>query len=254
MMSDDKSFAGSGAFVLDTMDEREREQFERQLAGSQELRNEVTELADTAALLGLAVEPVAPSLALKQNIMARLNQLPQLEPEATPVRTLHAVPMPVGAPSTRWYRRPMVALTAAAAAILLIVGGALGTNFAIQGAATSQQTAAIAAITTASDSQRAEVPASTGGTVTLVWSLDLRKSAVIGKGLKTLPAGKTYQLWYISTAGKATSAGLFEPSDRSVVQVLSGQLRSGDTVGVTVEPSGGSKAPTTKPIAAIASA
>jgi Anti-sigma-K factor rskA len=128
-----------------------------------------------------------------------------------------------------------------------------GANIAIQGANTSQQADALAAITTASDVQRAHASVSTGGTATLVWSLHLQKSALIGKGLKVLPAGKTYELWYINAAG-AVPAGLFESDGKSTLQVLSGRMAKGDTVGVTVEPSGGSKAPTTKPVVAIASA
>jgi anti-sigma-K factor RskA len=249
-MPDDQSFAGSGSYALDAMDGGDRVEFESQLAGSEELRSEVTELIDTAALLGLAVEPVTPPPVLKQNIMARLDQLPQLEREVAPVRVLPAVQIS----TARWYRRPAAAIMAAAAAVLLIGGAILGTSVAIQGAATSQQANALAAITAASDSQRAEAAVSTGGSVTLVWSHDLGKSALIGRGLKSLPSGKTYELWYISTAGKPRAAGLFESNGNNTVQVLSGQLIGGDTVGITVEPSGGSKAPTTKPVVAITSA
>jgi anti-sigma-K factor RskA len=266
MITEDKNSAGSGSYVLNAMDESEREEFETQLAGSEELRNEVTELTDTAVLLGLAVDPVVPSPALKQNIMARLSQTPQLDREDAPVRALRAVPPvadePVAAPlretnakaQQRWYRRPAVAITAAAAAVLLIIGGVAGANVAIQGAQTSQQADALASINTAADVQRAEASVSTGGKVTLVWSLTQRKSAVIATGLKVLPAGKTYELWYISTSGKPTSAGLFESNGKNTLHVLSGLMSRGDTVGVTVEPDGGSKAPTTKPVVAIASA
>jgi anti-sigma-K factor RskA len=267
-MANNRNFAGSGSYVLGAMDADEREEFEGLLADSAELRSEVTELTDTAVLLGMAVDPVDPSPALKQNIMARLSQTPQLPREDAPVRALRAVPAleeePEALPGstgaavskarTRWYTRPAVAITAAAAAVLLIAGGIVGTNVAIQGANSSQQADALAAITTASDVQRAQASVSTGGTATLVWSLHLKKSVLIGKGLKTLPAGKTYELWYINSAGTPTPAGLFESKGASTLQVLSGTMTKGDTVGVTVEPAGGSKAPTTKPIVAIASA
>jgi anti-sigma-K factor RskA len=266
-MVENKDFAGSGSYVLDAMDADEREEFEAQLADSAELRNEVTELTDTAVLLGMAVDPVTPSPALKQNIMARLSQTPQLPREDTPVRALRAVPVlaaepaaqadPIGVASAksrvRWYTRPVVAIAASAAAVLLIVGGVAGANVAIQSANSSQQADALAAITTASDVQRAQASVSTGGTATLVWSLHLKKSALIGKGLKALPAGKTYELWYISAAGTPTPAGLFESNGANTLQVLSGSMTRGDTVGVTVEPAGGSRVPTTKPIVAIAS-
>jgi anti-sigma-K factor RskA len=262
MMNEDKNSAGSGSYVLNAMDEAERDSFETQLAGSEELRNEVTELTDTAVLLGLAVEPVTPSPALKQNIIARLSQTPQLErEEAAPVRALRAVPslpaqtvapVPLKA-QLHWYQRPALGVVAAAAAVVLIAGGVIGTNVAIQGAQSSQEASALASIETASDTQRAQASVSTGGTATLVWSLHLKKSALIGKGLKVLPSGKTYELWYINGSG-ATPAGLFESNGKSGVQVLNGHMAKGDTVGVTVEPAGGSKAPTTKPVVAIASA
>ena len=266
MMNDDKNSAGSGSYVLNAMDENERRDFEVQLADSEELRNEVTELTDTAVLLGLAVEPVVPSPALKQNIMARLSQTPQIEREDAPA--LRAVPSLPPEPEAevpslgkaglkaqqRWYTRPVVAITAAAAAVLLVVGGVVASNVAIQGASTSQQADALASITSASDVQRAVSKVSTGGTVTLVWSLQLKKSALIGDGLSALPSSKTYELWYISPAGKPTPAGTFESNGKSTLQVLAGDMTKGDTVGVTVEPAGGSKAPTSKPIVAIASA
>jgi anti-sigma-K factor RskA len=263
MNNTDKNSAGSGSYVLNAMDEAERTEFENQLAGSQQLRNEVTELTDTAVLLGLAAEPVTPSSALKQNIMARLSQTPQLEPEPlAPVRTLRAVPaLPVEPIATvtlkaqlRWYQRPALGIVAAAAAVVLIAGGVVGTNVAIQGAQSSQQASALSSIESASDSQRAQASVSTGGTVTLVWSLHLGKSALIGKNLKVLPSDKTYELWYIDSSGKPTSAGLFESDGKSTLQALNGHMKQGDTVGVTVEPAGGSKAPTTKPVVAIASA
>jgi anti-sigma-K factor RskA len=268
MMTDDKNSAGSGSYVLNAMDENERIDFEQQLAESEELRNEVTELTDTAVLLGMAADPVTPSPALKQNIMARLSQTPQFQREADAARpALRAVPALVEEPlqsapaevltratqkaQARWYSRPVVMLTAAAAAVVLIVGGVLSANVAIQGSNTSQQADALAAITTASDVQRSAVPVSTGGTATLVWSLHLRKSALIGKGLAVLPSGKTYELWYISPVGEATGAGLFESNGKSTLKVLSGHMKAGDKVGVTVEPDGGSKAPTTKPVVVV---
>jgi len=252
-MIDDKNSAGSGSYVLNAMDADERDEFEAQLAESEELRSEVTELTDTAVLLGMSVAPVTPSPALKQNIMARLSQMPQLTP-ATPAEVPHPIRETNVKARARWYTRPALAITASAAAVLLIVGGVVGANIAIQGANTSQQADALAAITTASDVQRAQASVSTGGTATLVWSLHLKKSALIGKGLAVLPAGKTYELWYISAAGTPTPAGLFESNGASTLQVLSGTMTRGDTIGVTVERAGGSKTPTTKPIVAIASA
>jgi anti-sigma-K factor RskA len=60
-----------------------------------------------------------------------------------------------------------------------------------------------------------------------------------------------YQLWLISPAG-AVSAGLLPgASQGKTAPVLASGLVRGDQVGVTVEPAGGTKQPTTKPIVLI---
>jgi anti-sigma-K factor RskA len=69
-------------------------------------------------------------------------------------------------------------------------------------------------------------------------------------GMPRPPSGTTYALWYIGADGM-TAAGTFD-GDGGVV--LTGQMDAGDTVGVTVEPAGGSDAPTTDPIIMIETA
>ncbi len=64
----------------------------------------------------------------------------------------------------------------------------------------------------------------------------------------TLPSGKTYQAWVIPPGGKPQSAGTFGAGRNSVD--LGAKAAKGDTLAVTVEPSGGSAQPTTQPIAA----
>ncbi|MCW2530336.1 MAG: hypothetical protein JWM76_5196 [Pseudonocardiales bacterium] len=260
----------SGAYVLNALDPSETIEFEAHLEGSDTLRNEVTELSDTAVLLGMAVAPVQPSAELKTNIMAMLASTPQLTHDIAPVRTLKAVPqLPVEqadttefapAPVTgahanrakaRWFNRPIVALTAVAAAFALVVGGGVIANMIPDNTSQQAQADVLAAITSASDKQEAQAAVSTGGTATLVWSEEVGKSALITNGLADLPDDKTYELWYIDASG-ATPAGLLD--NDSTWRVLDGEMSNGLTIGVTVEPNGGSDAPTTEPIVAIASA
>ena len=58
---------------------------------------------------------------------------------------------------------------------------------------------------------------------------------------------RVYQLWYIDADG-ATSAGTFAPASGDAYVVLDGAFEPGLVVGITVEPEGGSEAPTTEPI------
>jgi anti-sigma-K factor RskA len=251
----------SGAYVLNALDASERDAFEVRLEHSEELRNEVTELTDTAVLLGMAVDPVTPSAELKSDIMSKIATMPQLPRDVAPVRELYptgaASPAPVALSrkaQLRWFNRPIIAITSAAAAVALLIGGGVAVGIANQAVQHSQVADALAAINSAADVQHAAASVSTGGKATLVWSLSQRKSALIVTGLGAAPGGKTYELWYIDGKGVATPAGLFSANGQRILEVLDGRMSKGDTVGVTIEPSGGSKAPTTKPIVAIPSA
>jgi len=287
-VTDDKRKSGddlatlSGAYALNALSAEEREAFEAHLGESESLRHEVTELADTAVLLGRAITPVAPPAELKANIMSLIASTPQLptaprlvavEPDATRSPVALATP---GAPGVsaasfaeptdgatpserkaqaRWFTKPVMAIVAAAAAIGIIVGGGVLVNTVGDSQEQNQAADRLAAINAASDMQQAVSEVAGGGTATLVWSNELQSSAMIVDGLATLPEGKVYELWYIDTSSQARPAGTFGvDSDGKTWRVLDGEMQAGDTVGVTVEPSGGSKAPTTTPIVAITSA
>ena len=118
----------------------------------------------------------------------------------------------------------------------------------------NQQADQLAAINSADDSQRLVAEVDGGGTATLVWSTDLKSSALIVDGLAPLSAEQVYALWYIDAEG-ARAAGTFSVAEGgSVWRVLDGQMGFGDIVGVTIEPRGGSTIPTTDPIVVFESA
>jgi anti-sigma-K factor RskA len=153
----------------------------------------------------------------------------------------------------RWFQRPAVLAGSAAAALALFFGGLLVGQMLDAGNFEQQQATALANINAAPDAQRASAVTSDGQPATLVWSGELGLSALLIEDLPPLPEGKDYQLWYVNQDG-AFSAGTFDSSgDGTVWRVLEGTMRAGDQVGVTVEPDGGSDAPTTDPIVAIQS-
>ena len=271
----------SGAYALDALEGDEKVRFEAYLLTSEEARAEVASLSDTVVLIGLATAPVAPPADLKARLMAQIAVTPQRAPLPAARPTLSAVPAvttpqpispqqdsSVGAvraasvgttsraakkAAARWYSRPASILVAAAAAVALFVGGnILGLSAGNQ---SQQQAAAISAIVSASDYQQAKANVTGGGTATFVWSVGLKQSAVVIDKLPKLAGSKTYQLWYIDKGSNATPAGIFNAaSSGTTVSVLSGAMAAGDTFGITVEPSGGSKTPTTAPIVAVQSA
>lgn len=189
-----------------------------------------------------------------------------LPPPATPLAPIGPAPVappaeaiaPVGAGPAeraarrRWFQRPGAILASAAAAVLLIAGAVVGLNWT--GTAGWGAQREVQAIAAADDAQTATVEVVGGGEVTLVWSEQLGRSAIQAEGLPSVGDDETYELWYIDVSGEelaATPAGLFDPDDGAAYVVLDGEFQPGLLVGMTVEPAGGSDAPTSAPIVAI---
>ena len=268
--------------ALHTLTPREQERFDRLRAEHESVREEAAEFEETVAMLDLAAPPVQPSAALKNSLMAAIQNLPQLPADApveapfaevralptavpevdeTPVSTPTATPAPAAATTpvagaaerkaaSRWRRSAVGMVVGAAAAVGLIFGGVgLANTF---GGGSLTQTVALAEINAASDVQRAKVSMD-DATATLVWSGELGKSALLVDGLGSLPSDKVYELWYIGEGGPV-SAGTFSAANGTTWRVLDGAMSAGDKVGVTVEPQGGSKQPTTDPIMVIETA
>lgn len=158
----------------------------------------------------------------------------------------------------RWFLTPARAAVAVAAAVVIAVGmffaggavfGGFGGDDAPRDEASGELTQILAAPDVAHD--LAEVTG--GGTVTVYWSAELGRSAIVADGLTPLPDTNDYELWYIDDEGPA-KAGLLAPAAEGPTwQVLEGTFEPGVTIGLTVEPAGGSDEPTTDPIAVIES-
>ena len=87
-----------------------------------------------------------------------------------------------------------------------------------------------------------------GGVAVVVLDAATRKLVVATSGLPALPAGQVYQLWLIGPV-KIVSAGLLPTAQAGVTTpVVATGIVKGDKLGLTVEPAGGSKQPTTTPI------
>ncbi|WP_144760279.1 anti-sigma factor domain-containing protein [Curtobacterium sp. 9128] len=272
----------TGAYALDALDDAERHEVEAAITAWPELRGEVDSLAETARALAFAVEPVEPPASLKASLMAAIQTTPQEAPSAAPAAR-HVADEPVeeapiasvtdvasagGAASSaarrRWFQRPAAMVSVAAACGVAFLGLGLGAGGVLfgqdsgPGTSASQAASGLDQIYAAADFRRSTSQVSGGGTATVVWSQQLGKSAVILDGVQAAPSDKTYELWYINSqesGGTIKSAGLMNDVDGGVRSaVLSGAMTSGATVGITVEPAGGSKQPTSAPIVAVPTA
>lgn len=264
----------TGAYALDAVTDEERAAVERALDGSEALRAEVGELADTASALAAAVEPVEPSAALKASIFAMLDATPQLPraaadahaaADAAPGAVVDPAPeaaiAPGSAPATaagpataaerraqvRWFRRPLVIAAGAAAAAALVVG-----TLVLPTVLSSPPQDPFQVVAAAPDAETVISTMDDGAQVTLVWSGELALAAVAVDGMPPLPETNDYELWFIGADGPR-SAGVIAMNDAGDgSQQLVGEMAAGESIGITIEPAGGSPQPTTDPILVVA--
>ncbi|WP_394216698.1 anti-sigma factor domain-containing protein [Brachybacterium vulturis] len=114
-------------------------------------------------------------------------------------------------------------------------------------ASTEAERATLATILAADDAAHVAIPSQVGGSLQLLYSREQGAMFMQAADLPALPADETYQLWMIDDSGIA-SAGMLEEPAAAVIH--DGAIPEGVTVGLTIEPAGGSAQPTTEPIAA----
>jgi anti-sigma-K factor RskA len=226
-----------GAYALDALDDDERRLFEAHLAECDTCRAEIGGLTATAARLGAAVATTAPA-GLRQRVMSEAARTRQVPP---------VVELAQRRAARAWYRRP----AGIAAALLLVVSVALG-SLAISENRRADRAETLAgritAVTTDPSRQEAQQPVSSGGTGTLISAGG--RAVFSATGLRALPAGRTYQLWIIDASGARSVGVLGRAAGGRLAQFVPG-VKLQDTIGMTVEPKGGSTAPTTDPVVAI---
>ena len=84
-----------------------------------------------------------------------------------------------------------------------------------------------------------------------VYSPKMGHVVFMASNLGQLPAGKTYELWVVPMSGKPMPAGMFKPDAHGNAMVMQPCCPAGTTakmLAVTIEPEGGSAAPTSTPL------
>lgn len=237
----------TGAYALDALDDSpERHRFTRHLSHCQSCTSEVRGLREVATSLALAAA-MQPPPALRERVMTAVRQTRQLPPE------VHRDARPRPAP--RWQPRLAAAVAAATfAAVAIVIAVVLGVRLVGADHQLSRAQARAQAITTvlsAPDARIVTQQTARGG-ITVVVASAQHELVVTTRGMRRLPASEVYQLWLMGPPG-TRSAGLMPAavSGRAGPLLASG-LVPGDKLGVTVEPAGGTKLPTTKPIVVLA--
>jgi anti-sigma-K factor RskA len=236
----------AGAYALHALSEIERAAFARHLAECEFCAHEVAELQETAARLADGAWSVPPP-RLRDNVLAEIRQTRQVGP-GRPDRPSRA--------AGGWRRRSLVA--AAAAAVVLAAG--TGTVFYVAQErrvrderatveALRAESARVEAVLAATDAQLRSAPVTGGGQITMVLSESRDEGVVMLSGARPPGAGRAYQLWAVSGGGPDTRGVL--PAGEGGATKLIEKIRGMDTLGVTIEPASGSRAPTAPLVASV---
>jgi anti-sigma-K factor RskA len=235
----------TGSYALDALADDERADFERHLARCPSCAEETRELRETAARLAMATA-VSPPPELRERVLTAALRTRQLPPSGRHSLTRGGERT---GPRRRLLKR--TGLTAGvltlAAAIVVLLFLQVSTSRQLQRAQASN--GAIAAVLAAPDARINSASATVGGTVTAVMSLREHEAVVTTAGVPSLPQARVYQLWVMTAAGTARSAGLLAvTSSGSTGPVLAAGVLPGDKLAITVEPAGGTPQPTTTPV------
>jgi anti-sigma-K factor RskA len=232
----------TGSYALDALSDEERVEFEKHLDQCPSCAEEVRGLRETASRLAMATA-VTPPAGMRPRVLAAAPLTRQVPP------TDRSAPRGGGFRRKRLSRAGLTAgILALAAAVVFLLVMTLSTNSQLQQA--RQDNSAIAAVLAAPDARIESLPAAAGGTVTAVMSLHQAEAVVTTSALPALPGTRVYQLWVMTSAGAAKSAGLLTVTSSSTTSapLLAAGVLPGDRLGITVEPSGGTAQPTTTPI------
>jgi anti-sigma-K factor RskA len=228
----------AGAYVLDALPESEAAAFTEHLQRCPACQQEVAELQVTAAQLGIAATAQPPN-GLREQVLRSVRQTRQVPP-ATPAARVGE------------RRRARPRLLAAAAAVALVLGaGVLGIRPLLDHGVEPSPQNRIVTVMHASDARSSTTPLHGGGSLTVVSSGRLHQAVVLGERLPRLDRAHDYQLWLVDRIGDARSAHVLIDGSGGPSQgprLVTG-LRAGDQIAITREPAGGSRQPTTAPLA-----
>jgi anti-sigma-K factor RskA len=206
----------------------EEEQVALHVAECERCRRRLREAEALAASLAYAAPSIDPPADLRLRVLASVE--PVVDAAPAPATAVAEAPRRARPRLAWWPRLSAVAVPALAAVVL----GLVIWNVSLRDQVSSLKVPLQHAQVTRVGSLGSAVTNS-GGTTTLFASI------------RRAPAGKTYEAWVIR--GKvAIPAGIFQGGG-TLELTLTKPAKPGDVIAVTIEPAGGTKQPTTTPIA-----
>lgn len=234
----------TGAYAVDALDEDERARFEAHLTGCPDCRAEVDSLREAAGLLSTTTE-LTPPPGLRDSVLAGISQVRPLPPPGASELDVRRT----ARHEARRRERPRWLPLLAAAVVLGVIGVGVGITEPFSGEDSSQvPLSATEQVLRADDAESVEVDLGEAGRATVTRSASVGKAVIRTEDMAPAPEGKVYELWLQSPEGEMLPAGLM-PDDSEAEVLLEGDAASATAAGITVEPDGGSPAPTSDPIA-----
>ncbi|MBF8298982.1 MAG: hypothetical protein HW397_31 [Dehalococcoidia bacterium] len=224
----------AAVWALDAMPPGERAAYREHLVECSTCQALAGDFGGSADLIPLATQRVQPSANLKSRILALV------------ASTRPAMVAPRPRPFAGfWQKRPWAAPALGLLAVtFLALTGILQAELRQRNSQVSEQEALLASISAgASVMNLSATGVAPGASGALVQPQAGNIAYLIVKDLGRLPSGQEYQVWAISSTGP-TSAGTFAPSGKpQQILTLEADFRGADKVGVSIEPRGGSPAP-----------
>ena len=259
MMTHQQASELLAVFALDAVDSHEQELIEAHLADCPRCRAELDAHRDVAAALGNSVEQLPEGLW--SSIASRLPPRPAEEPPPMPA-LLREAPASDERPAKRFHRpRPAALRTSrgrlVSVASLAVAAAAVAAVLAVNLVHANDQVSSLRQATPASAVAALRVPGHKVVDVESARHVELAQFVVVPSGqgylvrsnLPTLSSAQTYQLWGVID-GRAISLGLLGQDPHGATFTLGGGSSRTATLGITVEPAGGSVVPTGTMLAA----
>lgn len=226
-----------GAYALRALPDDEQAAMQAHLTTCPQHAVKAEELRAVAATLHGAVEPMTPPAGLRSRITDAIAATPQRNQPSSLTDYQRQRP-PLTASKAITGRPVQYVWGAIAASLLIAVAGLLAWNITLQGDNGSPDVLAVH-----------QLKQDSGATAGYVVLFDDHAASVVGESLPRLDASRVYQLWALSSDGKATSLGLMHYDDKGI-PIAKASLGSGDVaaVAITIEPAGGSDQPTSAPL------
>lgn len=271
-----------GAWALDALDPAERAQVDDLLARDPDAAREARSLQETAAVLAAAVAVPAPD-DVRAAVLAAVARTAQedtagvaddgrVRPHTAPPHVAPSRPgtsagpgstgpgstglgtgsgtRPAGRPGARRRRPWLTAVVAAVVAFAVAVPSTIAWRESQRAAELQARTDRITSLLAVPGAQVIAADVATGGTAVAVVTDDA--ALVTATGVAEPGAGEVYQLWVMQDGVPVPDATT--GATDGVLEISTDAYRAGDALALTVEPEGGSAAPTTEPVVVLAPA